>query len=173
MEDRNEIPREIVGSRHSKLIIYITVNKKLMADISNQSKTPHAIVSADTSNCFNRVAYLISALSCMHFSLKENYIQTFFETIQNIKMYLLTTHGLSDTYYTGSLSQPFQGLIQGNGTASPSFMLIVILLIRSLYFADLVPTASSPISHCIYHLAGQIFVDDSDFNIMNQDREDK
>ena len=103
----------------------------------------------------------------MHFGLKENYIQTFFETIQNMKMYLLTTHGLSDTYYMGSISQPFQGLIQGSGAFSPSFMLIAILLIRSLYFADLVPAASSPISHCVYHLVHQIFINDSDFNIMN------
>ena len=90
-----------------------------------------------------------------------------------MKMYLLTAHRLSDTYYIGYLLQPFQGLIQGNCTVSPSFMLIAILLIRSLYYVDLISASSSPISHCIYHLAGQIFIDDSDFNIMNQGREDE
>ena len=80
------------------------VNKKLITNISNQSKIPYAIILADASNYFDRVTHLILALSCMHFGLKENYIQTFFEMIQNMKMYLLTTHGLSDTYYMDSIS---------------------------------------------------------------------
>ena len=74
MEHRQEIPREIVGSRCSQSVIHIAVNKKLIADISNQVKTLYAIVSADASNCFDQVAHPISALSCMYFGLKENYI---------------------------------------------------------------------------------------------------
>ena len=74
MEDRNKIPREIVGSHRSQSAIHITVNKKLIADISNQSETPYAIVSSDASNYFDRVAHQILALSCIHFGLKENYI---------------------------------------------------------------------------------------------------
>jgi len=35
IEDRNETPREIIGSHHSQSAIHITVNKKLIANISN------------------------------------------------------------------------------------------------------------------------------------------
>jgi len=50
-------------------------------------------------------------------------------------MYLLTAHRLSTSFYTRSDSQLFQSLIQGNRAASSGFLLIAILLIRSLHSA--------------------------------------
>ena len=47
------------------------------------------------------------------------------------------------------------------------------MLIRSLYRANSIPKSTSPISQCMYYLAGQFFIDDSDFNIINKNREDK
>ena len=102
MEHRDEILKEIVGSCWSQSAIHIAVNKKLIADISNQTKISHAIVLADTSNCFDCVAYLILALTCKYFKLADSYIQTFFDTIQNMKMYLMIAHSLSNIFYTGS-----------------------------------------------------------------------
>ena len=75
------------------------------------------------------MAHPIIALACGHFGLLNHYIETFFITIQNMEMYLLTAYGLSQLFYTRDSSSPFQGLIQGNGAASPGFMLIKILLI--------------------------------------------
>ena len=88
-------------------------------------------------------------------------------------MYLLTAYRISETFYTGSDSHPFQGLIQGNGAASLGFLLMTVMLIRSLYSANLIPKSTSLISQCMYYLAGQIFIDDSNFNIMNKSREDE
>ena len=78
MELNNEIYREIVGGRRSQSSIYIAINKKLMADISNQLKKLYTIVGADASNFFDRVTYPILAISCSHFSLPLIYISTFF-----------------------------------------------------------------------------------------------
>ena len=58
-------------------------------------------------------------------------------------------------------------MIQGNSIVSPGFVLIVIMLIRDLEKAGLSLFTTSLITKFIYQLAGQIFVDDSDFNIMN------
>ena len=82
-------------------------------------------------------------------------------------MCLLTAHGISFTFYTGTYLNPFQGLIQGNGVASPGFLIIVVLLIRSSCNKNLIPPSTSPIFKVIYYLAGQIFINNSDFNIMN------
>ena len=71
MEHRQEISREIVGGCCSQSAIYIGINKKLIADISNQVKTPYAIVSANASNCFDWVVHLILALVCMYFGPLE------------------------------------------------------------------------------------------------------
>ena len=53
IEYRNEILREIVGGRRSQSTIYIVINKKIIADITNQLKLSHLIISMDTSNCFD------------------------------------------------------------------------------------------------------------------------
>ena len=81
IEKKSEIPREIIGRRKSQSAIQIAINKKLLADIANQSRLPYAIVSVDISNYFDRVAHLISALSYSHFGLPEHYIEAFFTTI--------------------------------------------------------------------------------------------
>ena len=88
-------------------------------------------------------------------------------------MYLLTLFGISSSFYTRSYEQLFQGLIQGNRAVSLRFFLIVVLLIRSLYQADLIKESSSSISKVIYYLIGKIFIDDSDLNIMNDGTEDE
>ena len=52
-------------------------------------------------------------------------------------------------------------------------MFIASMLIRRLYQKNLVPASFSLISRMIYYLAGQIFIDNSDFNIMNNEEEDE
>ena len=129
MESQNEIPREIIGDHWSQSTIQLAVNKKLFVDIANQSKTPYVIISTDVSNYFDRVVHLVSTITCIHFGLPQDYLFTFYETIQNMQMYLLTAHSMLSLFYTYSALNPFQDLIQGNEAASPSFLLITILLI--------------------------------------------
>ena len=50
-------------------------------------------------------------------------------------------------------------------------MLIAIMLIRVLCKKNLIPPSESLLSKTIYHLAGMIFVDDSELNIMNKGEE--
>ena len=61
----------------------------------------------DASNCFDRVAYPIVALAYAYFGLENNYIKTFFPTIQNMRMYLLTAYNISSSYYMDSDASPF------------------------------------------------------------------
>ena len=59
LEQRNMIPREIMGGRRGMSAINVALNKKLQVDIANKNKLPSIIVSADASNCFDRVATLL------------------------------------------------------------------------------------------------------------------
>ena len=67
-----------------------------------------------------------------------------------MKMYLMASFSISEGYYTRSSTLLFQGLIQGNGTASPDFILITIMLIWALYTSNLVPQSTSLISRIMY-----------------------
>ena len=58
------IPREIMGEQRGLSAIQITLNKKLLMDISNQSKVPNITISATASNCFNKVVHPIAGMIC-------------------------------------------------------------------------------------------------------------
>ena len=84
LEEYNMIPRKIMGGRKGMLAIQVAINKKLQADIANQNKLPSIIVSANTLNCFDRVAHSIAGMICQYFGLPIDFVTTFFDTIQNI-----------------------------------------------------------------------------------------
>ena len=85
----------------------MAVNKKLIVDISNQTKLLNATISADASNYFDRVIYLFAGLTCQYFRLERNYVQIFFCMIEEMKMYLLTSFRVSNHFYTGLPNSPF------------------------------------------------------------------
>ena len=62
LEDKESIPREIIISRRGKSAIHIALNKKLLADIFNQSKLLYIMISMGASNYFDRVAYPVTRM---------------------------------------------------------------------------------------------------------------
>ena len=83
----------------------------------------------------------------------------------------MTAYGVSETFYLDNKKQWFRGLMQDNGAVSPGFLIIAIMLVRSLYSKGLVMDSVTPISQVIFTLAGQIFVDDTDLNMINKENE--
>ena len=79
LEAKDMIPRKIIGRRQGISTIHIALNKKLLEDIVNQNKLPNIIVSADTSNCYNRIVYLIASMICHHFGLLLDFVIIFFQ----------------------------------------------------------------------------------------------
>jgi len=65
-------------------------------------------------------------------------------------MYLIMAFKISDTFYARNEQQWFQGLIQGNSTASSRFLLIVIILVQSLYSKGLINDSVTLISKMIF-----------------------
>jgi len=69
LEYKKDIPYKIIGGRRDHLAIYVLLNKKLVLDIANQEKRPTVVILADTTNCYNQIAYLIVSLTYQHFGL--------------------------------------------------------------------------------------------------------
>ena len=82
------------------LDLLIVLNKKLLADIMNQSKLLNMMLSANISNCFNRVIYPITGMAYEYFELLLDFIILFFIIIQEMEIYLLTLCGISTSSYT-------------------------------------------------------------------------
>ena len=57
------ISAEVIRGRRGQSSTYIALNKKIIADISNQTKKPSVVISADTTNCYNRIAHSYTSIS--------------------------------------------------------------------------------------------------------------
>ena len=86
-------------------------------DISNLQCKPCIIISADATNCFDRIAYPFSGLTYRYFGLHLHYIVVLLSTRQSIKMYVRTTFRILKEYYSAT-GKPFQEAIQGNAAAT-------------------------------------------------------
>ena len=69
IEASRTILYEIIGGRRGQSLIHIAFNKKLVCDIENQHKKLTVVVSADATNYYDRIAYLIVSLLCQQFRL--------------------------------------------------------------------------------------------------------
>ena len=83
-----QIPYEIIGDRRGYSAIHITLNKKLVSDIANQSKKSTVIILVDATSCYNHITHSIVSLVCQYFRLSLEYVLLLFRTIQIIKIFL-------------------------------------------------------------------------------------
>ena len=81
LERNNIIPSEIIGGGKSQSAPHVALNKKLIADISNQIKLPSIIISTDATNCYNRVVHPFASLAAQHFSVELYYIRVLLTVI--------------------------------------------------------------------------------------------
>jgi len=138
LEKEGLIPQEIMGGRRSQSTTHVALNKKLIADIANQVKAPSIVISADATNCYDRVAHPFASLTAQHFGVQTCYIVLLLKAIQRMNMHLQTSFGTSKTSYSGTSAEPFQGAVQGNGAAPVLWLIISIILVRYLYALRLV-----------------------------------
>ena len=107
IKERKEIPIEIIGNRRKQSAHHIILEKKLISNISNQIKLPIIMISANTTNCFDRMAHPFAAITCRHFGLQIKYILILFLSIQSIRMYLKISFSILTSYYTGTSDRLF------------------------------------------------------------------
>ena len=83
-------------------------------------------------NCIDRMAHPVLSLCAQRLGVSSKITQCMMKTLCNMKHYVRTAYGDSDLIYSGTLSRPPQGTIQGNGAASPIFMAIGCVILSFL-----------------------------------------
>ena len=63
LENKKEIPYKIIYRRRDQSLLHIALNKKLVADCSNQIKYPTVVVSVDASNYYDHIVYPFSSMT--------------------------------------------------------------------------------------------------------------
>ena len=75
------------------------INKKVFSDISNQKKASSVVISADTTNCYNRIAHPFTSLTAQYFRVQLSYLLVLFKAIQNMKIFLKISYRILTSSY--------------------------------------------------------------------------
>ena len=167
LDVHNEITCEITGGRRNQSAMHLALNKKLIADIVNVQKLPTVTICDDATNYYDQVAHLFASLCAQYCGLNIEYLSVLFVITQNMKMFLRTSHGMSSCFYSGDATQPFQGMVQGNGATLPIWLIILIFLVRYLCNKNVVTHLMTPISRLAVAITALICVDKTDLHVFN------
>ena len=91
LEKNKLIPMEIVGGHNGQYVIHVAINKKLLADISNQVKALSTVISADDTNYYDRVAHHFASLTTQNFCVHIDYVLVLLKAIQFMHLFLQTS----------------------------------------------------------------------------------
>ena len=162
--ERNHLlPKEQYGSRKGHNSIDQAVHKRLSYDIMRQSRRPGALCSNDAKACFDRIVHSVAMLAYRRLGMPVPPVQCMLETIQLMKHHIRTNYG--DSVFTMSSKGtliPYQGILQGNGAAPATWVIISAPLLEMLRTAGNGGHFISPISKEYSHTVGFAFVDDTD-----------
>jgi hypothetical protein len=143
-----------------------TLSKIIIFDIARQLRRPMGLALVDANNCYDRIAHPMASMVFQAFGVPTGPIRSMLTTLQEMRFFLRTGYGDSTGYVGGNKGLSItavknQGMCQGNGASPAAWTAVSIPMIsahkRKGHGAHLV----TPISNQPCHLAGGLFVDDT------------
>jgi hypothetical protein len=116
----------------------------------------------DTDNCYDWIAHAIASLVFQTFSVPLSAIESMLTTIQEMKFFLRTGFGDSTDFTSSKLEIKTQGLCQGNDAAPAGWAVVIICIIKAHKRKGHGAHFICPITKLTSHIAGVIYVDDTD-----------
>ena len=153
---------EEIFSERNKMANDGTLTKVLTYDIIRQTRRPASLASVDADNCYDRITHAIASLVFQTFGVPLSASESMLTTIQEMKFFLRTGFGDSTNFATSSLSITTQGLCQGNGASPAGWAVVSICIINAHKKKGHGAHFACPISKQGSHIAGIIYVDDTD-----------
>ncbi len=161
VRQHNLMPEEIYSEKN-RLADDGTLDKVLFYDIIRQTRLPAGISDVDADNCYDRIAHPIALLVFQALGVKKEACESIFTTIQDMKFFLRTGFGDSKEYASATGEIKTQGMCQGNGAALAGWTVDSIVMISAHKRKGHGLHLQSPITNKRIHLAGTLFVGDTD-----------
>ena len=162
-EKHQLLAKEQYGSRRSKSAIEHAFHKRLTYDIMRQSCINGALCSNDAMSCYDRILHSVASLAYQRLGIPLPPIKCMLQSIQNMKHNLCTSYG--DSMWTisskGTLI-PYQGILQGNGAAPTTWVVLSTPLLNMMRTARHGGFFTSPITRQSSHYVAFAYVDDTD-----------
>jgi hypothetical protein len=139
-----------------------TLTKVLTYDIIRQTRRSAGLASVDADNCYDRIAHAIASLVFQAFGVPLSASEAMLTTIQEMKFFLRTGFGDSTDFASSTLSIKTQGLCQGNGASPAGWAVVSICILSAHKKRGHGAHFTCPITKLKSHIAGIIYVDDTD-----------
>ena len=81
LEEMEAMPMEAIGRRRLQAATHLALNRKLIADTSNERKLLTVTICTHATNCYNRVAYPFASLCAQYFRLEILHLAVLFRTM--------------------------------------------------------------------------------------------
>ncbi len=168
------MPEEIFSERN-RLADDGTLSKVLFYDIACQLRRPSGLALVDADNCYDRICHPMASMIFQSFGVPRGPIRSMLTTLQDLQFYLRTGYGDSLGYVRGNKGSSItavknQGMSQGNTASPAAWMGVSIPMISAHKKKDLGAHLVTPISNLHCHLAGGLFVDDTDLFHLDMQR---
>lgn len=162
-EKHNLLAKEQYGSRANKKAVDHALHKRLTYDIMRQSRINGAICSNDAMSCYDRIVHSVASMAYQRLGIPLPPVQCMLESIQNMKHNIQTGYGDSVWYISSSGTLiPYQGILQGNGAAPTTWVVLSTPLLNMLRTAGHGGFFQSPITKQHSHYVAYAYVDDTD-----------
>jgi len=163
------MPSEIYSER-GRMAEEGTLAKVIMCDTVRHLRLPAGIASVDADNCFDWIAHPIASMVFQALGVPTTATETMLETIREMKYFLPTGYGDSKNCANSRIDYKTQGLGQGYGAAGAGWAVVSITITSAHKKKGHGAHFLSPITRLSGHIAGVLFVDDTDLMHFRMDR---
>jgi hypothetical protein len=167
---RYKLMPEEIYSKKNHLANNGTLVKVLFYNIVRQTRLPAGIRAVDADNYYNRIAHPIASLVFQSLGIKKEACESIFSTIQDMKFFLQTGFKDSKEFASATRSIKTQSMCQGNGAVPAGWMVDSITMLNAHKCKGHGIHLGSPITKQSTHLAGSIFVDDTNIEHLNMNK---
>ena len=144
------------------------LHKILTFDIIRQNRIPALLCSNNAKLCYDCIIHSIASIAYCHLGIAQPQVSCTLKNIQNIHFHFQASYGLSlITLSNRNTLIPFQGVLQGNGAATTTWVIISTLLLNMLQSARNGGHFQSLVSKERTHLVAFAFVDNTDLLSLN------
>jgi hypothetical protein len=148
-----------------------TLAKTLFYDLVHQSRRPAGLSLVDANNCYDRIVHAIVLLVCQWFGVPREVIGLMLCTIQEMKIFLHTAYGDSNTAAGLCVDIKMQGLCQGNGATPTGWAVVSRTILHAHKRKGHRMKIVCPVSKLKGHVTAVLYVDDTDVNYLDLGKE--
>ncbi len=163
--------RDNYGGRKFLRAVEVSMNQHLTYNSIWARRGRAIIMSNDAKGCFDRIAHIVATICMLKMGGPKAPLLGIINAIQEMKHYIRTAFGDSETYYGGFNEEqpPMQGYLQGNGMAGLSWLAVGSTIVEAMQRLGFGYKTWSLISNRAVELACYAFVDDTNLIHSNDD----